>query len=141
MITGVNIFETRDYTSKYDLDKESPTIFEIGLLDSQMKAKIFDKVSDFELSSDNPDDDTKLNWRMNERNLSLVKFGVKNIKGFIDPQTKKPIDVKCDTINKLGKSYKVLPDSILDMLPLKIITELAEQVLKETVLSKEAEKN
>jgi len=141
MITGVNIFETREYTSKYDLDKESPTIFEIGLLDSQMKAKIFDKVSDFELSSDNPDDDTKLNWRMNERNLSLVKFGVKNIKGFLDPQTKKTIDVKCDTINKLGKSYEVLPDSILDMLPLKIITELAEQVLKETVLSKEAEKN
>ena len=141
MLTGVNIYETRDYVSKSDPDKENPTIFKIGLLDSQMKGHIIDRISDFEMSSANPDDNAKVTFRMNERNLALVKFGVKDIKNLSDPQTKKPVEVKCDTVNKFGKSYEVLPDSVLDMLSLQIITELAEEILKEINLSKEAEKN
>ncbi|MCK5057086.1 MAG: hypothetical protein KAT34_10550 [Candidatus Aminicenantes bacterium] len=141
MITGVNIYETRDYVSKDDPDKEKPTIFKIGLLDSQMKSHILDKVSDFELSSDNPDDDTKINYRTNERNLSLVKFGVKDIENLLDPQTAEPIKIKPDTVNRFGKSYEILPDRILNMLRLKIITELALEILKEVNITKEAEKN
>lgn len=141
MIRGVDIYATRDFPSKYDDDKDNPTIFEIGHLDSQMEGYILDKVSDFELSSDNPDDDTKLNWRINERNLALVKFGLKNIKNFNDPQTGKPINFKCDVVNKFGKNYNVVPDEILNMIPLKVKTELAAEILKETNLSKDAEKN
>lgn len=141
MIRGVDIYATRDFVSKLDTDKDNPTIFEVGSLDSRMKGYILDNVSDFELSSDNPDDDTKINWRINERNLTLVKFGVKNIKNFADPQTGQPIKFKCDVVNKFGKSYDVVPEEILNMIPLKVITELATEILKETNLSKEAEKN
>jgi len=141
MLTGVNIYETRDYVSKSDPDKENPTVFKIGLLDSQIKGHIIDRISDFEMSSSNPDDNAKVTFRMNERNLQLVKFGVRDVKNLMDPQTKKPVEVKCDTVNKFGKSYEVLPGRVLNMLPLQVITELAEEILKEINLSKEAEKN
>jgi len=141
MIKGVDIYATREFVSKHDTDKDNPTIFEVGLLDSQMRGYILDKVSDFELSSGKPDDDAKLNWRINERNLALVKFGVKDIKNFADPQTGQPIKFKCDVINKFGKSYDIVPDKILNMIPLKIMSELGAEILKETEISKEAEKN
>jgi len=131
MLTGINIYETRDYISKHDEDKENPTVFKISSLDPHLEGHILDRISDFEMSSANPDDNAKVTFRVNERNLQLVKFGIKDIKNLIDPQTKKPVEVKCDTVNKFGKSYEVLPDSVLGMLSLQIITELAAEILKE----------
>ena len=140
-LIGVNVFETKDYISKQDTDRNDPTIFKIGLLDSQIKSWIIDRISDFEMSSDNLDDKAKVTFRINERNLALVKFGLKGIENLIDPQTKKPVSFKPDVINKFGKSYEVIPDRVLNMLSLQVITELAEEILKETKLSDEEIKN
>lgn len=140
MITGINIFETRNYSLKRDTEGEK-TIFEIGLLDNQIKSQILDKITDFAIGSDTPEDPAKISLRGNEKNLAIVKYGVRDIKNLMDPQTKKIVVVKFDVINKFGKSYNVLPDSVLNMLTLEDIIELAGQVMKETELPAEAEKN
>jgi hypothetical protein len=140
-LIGINTYETKDYISKYDPDENNPTVFKIGLLDAQIKGWVMDKISDFEMSSLNPDDKAKVTFRINQRNLELVRFAVKDIVNLIDPQTKQP--VKFDTISTpmFGRNYNIVSDRILSMLPLEVITELAEEILKEIGLTEEEQKN
>ena len=139
-IVGIDINETRDYILKDDPDKENPTIFKIGLLAPLLKAKILDEASAFEVSSQNPEDEAKVSYKLNKRNYDLVRFGVKGIENLIDPQTRKPLRVSFDTINIGNKSYLALPARIMSMIS-PWISELAEEVLKETSLTEEERKN
>ena len=107
-IVGININETRDYILKSDPDKDNPTVFKIGVLDPLLKAKILDEASAFEVSSQNPEDEAKVSYKLNKRNYDLVRFGVKGIENLIDPQTQKPVKVNFDTVNIGHKPYCLL---------------------------------
>jgi len=141
MLTGINIYETKPYKSKLDPDKDNPSIFHIGSLDSYLRAYIEDQTTSFEFSSKNPKDPAKANINASKRNLLVVKFGLKGFDNFLDPRDKKPL--KFDTISTAinGKNYSAVADEIISMLPKALIDELSEVILSENSLSEDEEKN
>ena len=142
MLTGINLKATRKYVSKTDLDKENPTVFQIGVLDSFTKSWIEDKMTQFELGADGPDGQAKgVSLAINKRNMLIVKHGVKDIENYMDPETGTTVKVSLESTNIGPKHSRVLPDKILAMIPLSIIGELAEEVLREQDLTGEAAKN
>ncbi len=141
MLTGINIYETKPYHSKLDPDKNNPTVFHIGSLDSYLRAYIEDQTTSFEFSSKNPKDPAKANINASRRNLLVVRFGLKGLDNFLDPRDKKP--VKFDTVSMQvnGKNYNVLSDEIITMFQKALIDELSEVILAENTLSGDEAKN
>lgn len=141
MLRGIDINATRKYVSRLDPDKENPTVFHIGALDPVLRAEIDDESSSYEMSSTNPNDKArvKLNW--NKRQITAIKFGLKGMDNFLDPQTDKPVEVKFETIQYAGKMRNVLPDRIIAMFPSELRQELSEAILSESKLSEEERKN
>jgi hypothetical protein len=141
MLTGINIYETKPYKSKLDPDKDNPTIFHIGSLDSYLRAYIEDQTTSFEFSSKNPKDPAKANINASKRNLLVVKFGLKGFDNFLDPRDRKPFkfDAVSTAIN--GKNYPAVTEEIISLLPKALIDELSEVILAENALSEDEEKN
>jgi hypothetical protein len=126
MLTGINIYETKPYHSKLDPEKDNPTVFHIGLLDSYLRAYIDDQATSFEFSSKNKNDLARANVNASKHNLLAVRFGL-----------------KFDTVSVsiIGKNYMAVSEEILAMLPKVLIDELAEVILSENTLSGEKAKN
>jgi len=141
MLTGIDVTATRKYVSKLDPDKDSPTVFHIGVLDPVLRAEIDDDSSSYEMSSTNPNDKAKVRLNWNKRQITAIKFGLKNVENFLDPQTKKAIEFKCETIRYAGKMRDAVPDRIIAMFPSELRTELAEVILNESRLSEDEQKN
>ena len=141
MLTGIDINATRKYTSKLDPDKDHPTVFHIGVLDPALRAEIDDDSSSYEMSSTNPNDKAKVRLNWNKRQISAIKFALKGLENFLDPQTKKPIELKFETIRYAGKMRDAVPDRIIAMFSSELRQELAEVILNESRLSEDEQKN
>ena len=141
MLTGIDINSTRQHVSKLDPDKDNPTVFHIGLLDPVLRAEVDDESSSYEMSSTNPNDKAKVRLNWNKRQIMAIKFGLKRMDNFLDPQTKKPMELKFETIHYAGKMRDVVPDRIIAMFPNELRTELSEVILNESRLSEGEQKN
>lgn len=141
MLTGINIYETKPYKSKLDPDKENPSVFHIGSLDSYLRAYIDDQATSFEFSSKNPKDYARANVNASKHNLLAVRFGLKGLDSFLDPRDKKPVKFDTVSVAVIGKNYTAVSEEILAMLPKALIDELAEVILAENTLSEEEAKN
>ena len=141
MLTGIDINATKKYVSKLDPDKENPTVFHIGVLDPVLRAEIDDDSSSYEMSSTNPNDKAKVRLNWNKRQITAIKFGLKGLENFLDPQTKKPVDLKFETIRYAGKMRDAAPDRIIAMFPSELRSELSEVILNESKLSGDERKN
>lgn len=141
MLTGIDVTATRKYVSKLDPDKDNPTVFHIGVLDPALRAEIDDDSSSYEMSSSNPNDKAKVRLNWNKRQITAIKFGLRGMENFLDPQIKKPIEFKCETIRYAGKMRDAVPDRFIAMFPSELRAELAEEILNESRLSEEERKN
>jgi hypothetical protein len=141
MLTGIDINSTRQHISKLDPDKNNPTVFHIGLLDPVLRAEVDDESSSYEMSSTNPNDKAKVRLNWNKRQIMAIKFGIKGMDNFLDPQTRKPMELKFETIHYAGKMRDVVPDRIIAMFPNELRTELSEVILNESRLSEDEQKN
>lgn len=141
MLTGIDINATRKFVSKLDPDKNNPTVFHIGLLDPVLRAEVDDESSSYEISSTNPNDKPLVRLTWNKRQIMAIKFGLKGIDNFWNPQANKPLELRFDTINYAGKSRNVIPDRVIAMFPSELRQELAEVILSEAKLSEEEQKN
>jgi len=141
MLTGIDINSTRQHISKLDPDKNNPTVFHIGLLDPVLRAEVDDESSSYEMSSTNPNDKAKVRLNWNKRQIMAIKFGLKGMDNFLDPQTRKPIELKFETIHYAGKMRDVVPDRVIAMFPNELRTELSEVILNELKLSEDEQKN
>jgi len=141
MLTGINIYESKPYKSKLDADTSNPTVFNLGLLDSHLRAFIEDQTTSFEFSSKNPKDPAKANINASKRNLMVVKFGLRGLENFIDPRDKKPVKFDTVSVPVNGKNYNVAADEIISMFPKALIDELADVILGENTLSGDEAKN
>jgi hypothetical protein len=141
MLTGIDINATRKLVSKLDPDTNNPTVFHIGVLDPVLRAEIDDESSSYEMSSTNPNDKAKVKLNWNKRQITAIKFGLKGIDNFLDPQTNKPVEVKFETIQYAGKMRQALPDRIISMFPNELRQELSEAILNESKLTDDERKN
>ena len=141
-VKGISIHETVDFVSKYDPDKENPTLWEIGILDSLTKSKIEDMSTVFEVDGSAPDSaKAKTTLNLNDANIDTVRFGLKGFKNFPDPQTGKDIEFKRDIIVRFGKQHHVVSNEVLRVIPIEILNELAGEIAKRSKLSPKEEKN
>jgi len=141
MLTGINIYEAKPYVSKYDPDKANPTTFHIGSLDPFLRSYVEDQTTSLKISSKNPNDQAEANILISKKNLLAVKFGIRDIENFGDPQTKKPVKFESISTSINGKNYPAVSDEIIKMFPKELIDELAEVVLSANKLTEEEAKN
>jgi len=141
-LTGINVFETRQYVSKKDPDKQNPTVFEIGVLTSDIRSYIENKVQSYEFARDGGNKGpatARLNLTL--RNMLVCKFGIKKITNLIDPQTQKPVEFDTTSIPISGKNYNGVSDALLEMLGPDLRLELATEIMGENNLSEDEIKN
>ncbi len=141
MLFGININETRSYVSSKDNKEDNPTIFQLGLIDPFLKAHIERKTTTVEFSGKDPDAPVRGNVNSGEKNILIVKYGVRAIENFGDPMTQKAMDVRMDNVSINGKNYSALPDRILMLLGADLIDELAKQIIPDQSLKKDEIKN
>lgn len=141
MLTGIDINASRKYVSKLDPDKDNPTVFHIGVLDPALRAEIDDESSSYEMSSTNPNDKAKVKLNWNKRQITAIKFGLKGLDNFLDPETRKAVDLKFETIHYAGKMRNAVHDRVIAMFPSELRAELAEVILNESKLSDDERKN
>ena len=141
MLTGINIYESKPYVSKYDPDKSNPTTFHIGALDPFLRSYIEDQTTSLKISSKNPNDMAEANILVSKRGILAVKFGMRGLDNFADPQTQKPVKFETISTSINGKNFPAVSDEIIRMMPKDLIDELAEVILSANKLTEEESKN
>ena len=137
MIHPIPVNETYEYI--LPSDKENPTIWILGFLDSITKTKIL--VGMFDIKYDSKDIGNSRLTPKNplETNLELCRFGLKGFKNF--KHNGKEIEFKTEVRNIFGKDYPIVSDETLGAIPDKVLRDLAGKILEELSISKEQEKN
>lgn len=137
-IKGISIFESEEYISRTDTekDKSKATIFILGSLDVSTKARLQDNMMAMESDGIN----TNIKTNRNTVYLEAVRYGLKGWKNFID---EKGNEIKFDTVKRLvsGGEIDIPSDESLNRLPSNIIRELGEKILNVNSLSEFMEKN
>jgi hypothetical protein len=139
-IVGISFEETKEYISKYDCDKDNPTKWIIGVLDSEMYGIIRDKLVTYKVNEGKPAEAPEVRMNLSTRNREAVKFGLKGVANFLDKK-KNEIPFGTKKINFAGRQIEVVSDLFLNRIPADIVDELAEEILKENTLSEETAKN
>lgn len=120
MLIGIDKSEVVEFVSKFDTDKENPTVFEIGIL--QHKDKLLLKRS---IASDGSLEN-KANALV-DNVFFLFKKGVKKIRNFSYKDTTSDITD--------------ITDEIMESIAFDVIDEVAGEVLKKNFLSESERKN
>lgn len=136
-IRALDLNKVRDYICKDD-DPDDPTVWKIGTLSSRDKGMIRDSVTSFSFDTENLNSedgekadvssmDTKI--ERSKMNFEAVRRGLKGWENFLDDKGE-PIPNKL-VIRDVGGGVKksVVPNDILDRIPLDTLDELAEQVM------------
>ena len=113
MISGIDLNEVVDFTLKED--KENPTIWKLGAIPSLKLATIAGQSLSNAIS----------------QTISVVKLGLRGWENF--QVAGKEVEYKSD-------DNGVLPE-LLDIIPVKVLTELGNKVLEINKLSEEESKN
>ena len=138
-IKALNIYEEERYISTLEEDKSNPTVFVIGHLDSFLKAKIKDDLMRWRQSDGGALDNAEVTFQMYQCNIDAVRFGLKSIENLIDHEGK-PVKFSTVSLSRFGQNYNVVAESILKVLPEKIIEELAARIMDRCELSSEEKK-
>ncbi len=138
---GLKINNERVFISEFETDKENPTKWKIGILDPDISADIEDNITDIEVSSKKGNDKAKAKLNIGRRNLLILRYGLKGFENFMDPETGKEIKFETEIRPFAKKSYEVVSDRIIALIPSKVRTELANAILDENTFSEEEEKN
>ena len=81
------------------------------------------------------------NILVSKRGILAVKFGMRGLDNFADPQTQKPVKFETISTSINGKNFPAVTDEIIRMMPKDLIDELAEVILSANKLTEEESKN
>lgn len=128
MIIPFDVSCIRNYSLKSDTSGE-PTVFELGFLDARSSAYLQNEYTSVKIVDGKPE--VKIN--MASRDIEAVRLGLRGIRNF-------SIDYKAiEKTYPFGKR-KVASDDTLDSIK-PYLAELAEQIIKDSVLPEQDEKN
>ena len=142
MFTGINLLETKKQVYDIDPDQKNPTVFHLGSLNSFVKAFIEDISETIIPNPENPEGDSNLKINFAYRNLLTVKFGLRKIENFKDPQQPAPVTVEAEEVMILGRKCLAIPDSVLDILVSgSLINKICRDINEMSKLSEAETKN
>jgi hypothetical protein len=153
-IKALDLSRTRTYVSKLD-DGDDPTKWHIGTLSSRDKGAIRDSATSFSFSSDDldrakaraagedapaTDEDAGLETKVerSRMNFEAVRRGLKGWENFLGPDGQ-PITYKT-VLRDVGGGVKksVVPNELMDLIPLAVIDELASEIMADTATAADA---
>jgi hypothetical protein len=117
MISGIDLSQTINYTLKNDT--ENPTIWKLGILPSYLLGRLSAAASS--------DDQITIAYR-------TLQLSIKGWENFDIPYETQEEEI-------FGKIMQVVPISILERIPLNVITELSTKVLEINKLTPVERKN
>lgn len=123
MITGINPSETKNYISTKD-DKANPTVWKVSALSNRIKGHVT------AIGADKPIDIM----------IEAVAFG---LKGFENFKREDGTEISFVSKNKIvgGKTYDVVDESIIEIIPFDVLVEIGGVILNGSKLSEEEAKN
>ena len=139
MIRPINVGETLKYV--LENDKENPTTWLIGVLDSLVKTRLTDLGMVYKYNPEAPADSVaETHMNIAEQEFEFVKFGLKGFKNFKQANGS---EVKYLTEKRVlgNTTYDVVSDETIKFIPRKAITELARKIQEENIVSEAEEKN
>ena len=133
MIKAITPDQTFEYICETDRDSEQPTKWVLGVLDSHLMSYIEDMVTKLEVSGKKGSDAPDPVFRTGTRRWQLVKFGLRGWVNFQDANGQQVAE-SFDTVAMFGKNYKMVNDRVLQLIPSKVLTELAAQLSEQNHL-------
>jgi hypothetical protein len=113
------------------------TIFKIRGLDVFLKAFIYDSTSSLTRSATT--DDVGIHTKMNQTNIEAVRHGLVGFDNFRTPKGGSiPFETERTSVN--GRNYDVVSDKILNLLGIRLIQELANEIKNISEVKAEEEK-
>ncbi|MCA1775268.1 MAG: hypothetical protein LC676_06565 [Loktanella sp.] len=160
-LTAITAHDTVDYVSEMDpcktteevpvdpknpkkgkksVDKVLPgaTIFHLKPLDVYLKGHIHDHAST--LSGRRGEDSVGIQTHVNKTNIEAVRHGLAGFDNFSD-QTGTPIKFETQNTMLNGREYTVVADRVLNLLGIRLIMELADEIKNLSEVSAGDEKN
>lgn len=145
-IIGLTLSATRPFISSLDPSKgaddeaDAATIFTIGTLDSRVVGKLKDAATSIGVDPNQPDKDIDLSVDQNDMHYQAAQFGLRGWKNFKDALGN---DIQFITVKKsLGnRSYDVVADSVLALVPQETIAEIGQAVLAANIVTDTEAKN
>jgi len=139
-IKALDIGKTRNFTSKHDTDGD-PTIWKIGILSSRDKGAIRDSSTSFTFNkeaaeTEGDSDETNIDTRIerSKMNFEAVRRGLKGWDNFVGPDG----DDVCFKFRMMdvggGRKQNVVPNELLDLIPIDVIDELSEQIMSDATV-------
>ncbi len=131
-ITAINLGTIKSIT--FPADKEDPTVWEIGAIDSRVLGHLRDKATDLKINPDDPEAGADISLGMNEFHFQVAQFGLKGFSNFQGGEDKK--GKSCDVMFSTGRAtvgkvqYDVCDGVIMAMIPGNVLQFIANEVLK-----------
>ena len=119
-------------------DKENPTVWLIGAIDSILKTKLETSFMDVQFV-DGKIGSIKPKLPLLEQNSRIVQFGLKGFKNFV--LNGKDVPCKMEKLKFAGLETEVMSEETVKYIPRPVIIELASEIWKENQVSEEEEKN
>ena len=139
-IKALNLGSTRDYVSKSDTG-EPPTVWKLGVLSSRDVGAIRDSATSFSFKGEEGAESGEVDTRIekSKMNFEAVRRGLKGVENFLN-EDGDAISFKL-VVRDVGGGVKksVVPNEILDQIPLSIIEELSEQIMGDNMEEKSGE--
>ncbi len=122
MISGVDVKATQEYTCEED--KNNPTVWILGVLPSRLFKGLISRATA----------DNSIELLYSAVSIALKGFKNFSVKG-------KPVEFETFVTDRYAVPIKIVTDDIMDSIPMKVVTELAGEIMKNSKLSEDEEKN
>lgn len=137
MIDPIALGLTKEYVSKHD--KENPTIWLIGALDSMEKAQLVASFGKIEIDEKDEVKMVQNSASLAQNNFNIVKYGLKGFRNFQINGVE--LEFKTEKEKFMDIDRDVVSRETLRQIPLFIINELANAIWGENQVNSETIKN
>ncbi len=138
MIRAINPEATAEYVCEADRESPEPTVFIIGTIDARLRSHINDRASSFDGDGRSGKEPVEQLIRGGSWRWMTCKYGIRGWRNLAD-HAGNQIAERFDTFPYGGKSYRVVSDVVLTILPEDVLMELTTEISKMNTLQ-EAEK-
>ena len=116
--------------------EENPTVFILGVLDSETLGMIGDETTIYHVDPAQPNEEAGFKMNAAARSLMITQYGLRGWKNLQGANGK---EVKFETENIRGRD--LVKRDLLRQIPLRIVTELANEIMRGNTVTEDEAKN
>jgi len=124
---AISLSELVEWIDPFDPDPEDPTRWWVHAISSRMQGMIRDNAMSLVQDPYQPTGLTP-SLGVHKRNRETVRFGLAKWERFLRPNDGKEIPVELEKVKIAGVDHEVVPDAVLDLIPIDVIQRLANLI-------------